>query len=47
MCSRSVYEDPAVDRLLKAEGFELSYESLQVKGVEQAMNVLRVQVLGR
>ncbi len=46
VCSRAVYEDPTVDQILKAAGFKLSYESLQVKGVEQAMNVLRVQVVG-
>ena len=46
VCSRSIYEDPAVDKLLRSKGFKLSYESLQVKGVEQAIKVLRVDVVG-
>ncbi len=45
VCSRTVYDDPDVSHVLKSAGLKLAYESLQVKGVEQAMDVVRVEVV--
>lgn len=45
VCSRAVYDDPEVSHVLKSAGLKMDYESLQVKGIEQAMDVVRVEVV--
>jgi class 3 adenylate cyclase len=45
VCSKAVYEDPAVAELLAKSAFDLSHEEAQVKGVEEPMKVLRIQVV--
>jgi class 3 adenylate cyclase len=45
VCSRRVYDDPAVQELLADGGFELAHEEVAVKGIEAPMPIVRVQVL--
>jgi class 3 adenylate cyclase len=45
VCSRAVYDDPEVSLLLKKSGLDLQHESVQVKGVEEPMQVVRIQVV--
>ena len=45
VCSRRVYDDPAVQELLADGGFELAHEEVTVKGIEAPMPIVRVQVL--